>query len=151
MSGDIRRYLVDNNALFRLPQAVRTSKVLRQVARFPSEVIHEAGPYATRYDLPPLECKATPSVLRHLKDVMDQVPVDHFELIDLYAGEGAADPLLVACALDGAEQRSQVLVGEVYTVVSDDIAVREACERHQVQWMSAADFAHELSPAERGG
>ncbi|MCR6030800.1 hypothetical protein GGQ22_05015 [Nocardioides sp. zg-579] len=146
MIGDIRRYLFDNNALFRVPRTMRTSKELRMVVRFPSEVIHEAGPYATRYDLPPLEYMATSSVLRHLKDVMDQVPADDFELIDLYAGEGAADPLLVACALDGAEQRSRVLVGEVYTVVTDDIAVREACERHQVKWMSAADFADELSP-----
>lgn len=145
MIGDIRRYLVDNNALFHIPQKVRTSKELRNVARLPSEVIHETGIYATRYDLSPLEYKSTPSVLRHLKEVMDQVPADDFELIDLYAGEGAADPLLVACALDGAEQHSQVLVGEVYTVISDDIAVRGACKRHQVRWMSATDFAEELS------
>ncbi len=75
---------------------------------------------------------------------MGQVPVGDFELIDLYAGEGAADPLLVACALDGADQRSQALVGEVYTVVSDDLAVRQTWERHEVKWMSAAAFADEL-------
>lgn len=146
MIGDIRRYLLDNNALFRIPRAMRMSNELRKVARLPSEVIHETGPYATRYDLPSLEYKATPSVLRRLKDVMDQVPAGDMSLIDLYAGEGAADPLLVACALDAAEQRSQVLVGEVYTVVSDDIAVRATCERLQVSWMSAADFADAISP-----
>ncbi|GAA2003208.1 hypothetical protein [Nocardioides kribbensis] len=145
MIGDIPLYLVDNNALFRFPPAMRTSNEFRRVVRLPSEVIHEAGQYATRYDLSPLEYRPTPTVLRHLKVVMNQVPTDGFELIDLYAGEGAADPLLVACALDAAKQRSQLLVGEVYTVVSDDIAVREACERHQVRWMSAADFAEELS------
>lgn len=145
MIGDIRRYLVDNNALFHIPRAMRTSEEFRNAVRLPSEVVHETGPYATKYDLQPLEYKPTPSVLRHLKDVMNQVPTDDFELVDLYAGEGAADPLLIACALDGAEQRRQVLVGEIYTVVSDDIAVREACERHQVRCTSAADFAAELS------
>lgn len=145
MIGDIQCYLVDNNALFRLPRAMRTSKKFRRVVRLPSEVIHETGQYATRYDLRPLEHKSTPTVLEHLKVVMNQVPTDDFELVDLYAGEGAADPLLVACALSAAEQRSQLLVGEVYTVVSDDIAVREACDRHQVRWMTAADFAEELA------
>ncbi len=46
--------------------------------------------------------------------------------------------------LTGAEQRDQVLVGEVYTVVSGDIAVRDACGRHRGN-MGAADFAGGLS------
>lgn len=148
MIGDIQLFLLDNNALFRIPRTARTSQQLRKAARLPSEVIHEAGPYATSYDLRSLECSATPSVLRHLKDVMDHVPADDFDLIDLYAGEGAADPLIVACALDAAERRRQALVGEVYTVVSDDDAVRATCERHQVPWMSAADFAIEVLAAQ---
>ncbi|GAA4076391.1 hypothetical protein ACFFOS_16905 [Nocardioides kongjuensis] len=147
MSIDFDRYLVDNNALFQMPQDVRTSTLLREVARFPSEVIHEAGIYADRYDLTPLEYKTTPSVLEHLKEVMGRVPADDFELIDLYAGEGCADPLLIACALDGAQRLSESLIGEVYTVVTADIPVREACERHQVAWLSAADLAEQLSHA----
>lgn len=140
MNLDFERYLVDTNALFRLPEDLRTSSDLRAISRFPSEVIQEAGQYASTYDLFRFEYRTSATVLEHLKEVMAKVPTNDFSLVKLYENEGCADPLLVACALDAADKRAHELVGEVYVVATDDVPTREACARHGVRWLSTAEF-----------
>lgn len=145
MSTDFQRYLVDNNALFQLPKSSRTAAQFREVARFVSEVLHETGDYADLYDLAPLEFKTTAAVLKHLKTVMGHVEPGDFDLVNLYAGEGCADPLLVACALDGQERRERMLVGETWTVVTGDLPVRDACDRHQIEWIATETLLERLA------
>lgn len=144
MIGDFDRYLVDTNAVFRLSDKQRTSTEFRELAKLPSEVVHEAGEYAETQHLRDLDFGVTPSLLRHLQEVMKSLPVDDFAFVDLYKNEGAADPLLVACALEGRDRREQALVGEIYTVVTADEAVQRKCDEFAVPWESPRVFATRL-------
>lgn len=136
MSEQLQRYLVDNNALFNLTSAQRTSPKFRDIARLPTEVIHEAGDYAETERLDRLEYPTTASVLRHLKQVMASIEPDDRSLVDLFKYEGTADPLLVACAVD-ANQAPVGLMGVRWTVVTGDDAVRAKCDEFDVPWCSA--------------
>lgn len=90
MSEQLERYLVDNNALFNLTSEQRTSPKFRDIARVPTEVIHEAGDYAHTERLDRLDYPTTASVLEHLKRVMATVEPDDQSLVDLSRIHGLA-------------------------------------------------------------
>lgn len=144
MIGDIDLYLIDTNAVFKLSDNQRASPSFRQISKLPSEVVYEAGVHADTDMLRDLDFGVTASVLRSLQKVMKSVGVDDFDLVDLYKNKGAADPLLVACAVEARERREGALVGDVYTVVTADEAVQRKCDEFSVPWESPEAFASRL-------
>ncbi|BCW35953.1 hypothetical protein StoSoilA2_20090 [Arthrobacter sp. StoSoilA2] len=132
-------YLIDNNVLSHLSPAQRSSEFFRAQCRIPSEVLHEADGYTDADSLTAVEYPTTMGVLKFLQKVMATVPEDDTSLVNLYANKGAADPLLVACALDAIQESETWLFGPAWIIVSNDKAVRakgaefgiESCTRDE--------------------
>lgn len=134
-------YVVDTNTLSQLGQRRRSSAFFLETARVPSEVLHEAAEFPDLQTLRELEIKTTPSVLHWLGRVMSTVPTTDTALVDLYANHGGADPLVIACALDGRDQESQYLDPQDWVVVTSDNAVRARAEALGLQVLSNDCFA----------
>ena len=69
-------------------------------------------------------------------------------LVDLYANHGNADPLVVACALDGKEEDSQYLDPKEWVVVTGDEAVRDKAEEFGLKVVTNEEFAAIIDSAE---
>ena len=80
-------------------------------------------------------------VLEWLIQVMRSVPADDTTLVDLYRNKGAADPLLVACALDGQSRDSVYLDAPEWVVVTADDAVRRKAREFGLRSLTNAEFA----------
>ena len=124
MTGTEREYVVDNNALSRLTRAQRASSFFREHCHIPTEVLYEARGLPDIAALKANEYATTGRVLKTLIEVMATVPVGDTKLVDLYANRGNADPLVVACAIDGQRADNEFLFGPTWVVVSGDKAVR---------------------------
>ncbi|WP_437773507.1 hypothetical protein [Arthrobacter sp. KNU40] len=134
-------YLIDNNVLSHLSPAQRASEFFRTRCRIPAEVLHEAVGYANVDALKAVEYPTTMTVLKFLQRVMATVPEDDTALVNLYANKGAADPMLVACALNGMQESASWLFGPKWIVVSNDKAVRAKAEEFAVESCSREVFA----------
>lgn len=134
-------YLIDNNVLSHLSPAQRASEFFRTQCRIPAEVLHEAVGYADADALKAVEYPTTASVLKFLQTVMATVPEDDTALVNLYANKGAADPLLVACALDGIQESETWLFGPAWIIVSNDKAVRAKGAEFGVESCTREEFA----------
>ena len=139
-------FLLDNNALSHLTLAQRASEFFREYCRLPSEVIYEAKGYPDAASFKSVEYPTTPNVLKHLGRVMATVPTNDTRLVNLYTDKGAADPLLIACALDGMEQAAELLWGPTWIIVSNDKAVRAKAAEFRVEALTREEF---LSATER--
>jgi hypothetical protein len=117
-------YLLDNNALSHLTRTQRLSEFFLGRCRLPTEVLHEAQGYPDAEAFEKIEYPTSARVLGFLKTVMASVPEGDTTLLNLYANKGAADPILVACALDGMWETSAYLFGPNWIIVSNDKAVR---------------------------
>lgn len=73
--------------------------------------------------------------------VMARVDPSDTRLVDLYANLGAADPLVIACALDGQAEDSQYLGAPDWVVVTGDQAVREKSQEFGLEVLSSAEFS----------
>lgn len=147
MSGLGTTYVVDTNTLTQLGRRRRSSSFFLERARVPSEVLHEAAQFPDLRALQDLEIETTPSVLRWLTQVMTAVPTDDTALVDLYANRGGADPLVIACALDGRDQESQYLDPQEWVVVTADNAVRASARAFGLQVLSNDRFAEIIDKA----
>lgn len=142
------RYVVDTNSLSQLGGFRRSSSFFRESARIPSEVVHEAQGFPDITTLRENAYPTTAAVLRWLVKVMATVPADDTALVDLYANRGNADPLVVACALDGQDEDSQYLDAPEWAVVTADNAVRAKAEEFGLRALSNAEFAALIDAAE---
>lgn len=133
-------YLVDNNALSHLSPAQRASEFFHTRCRIPSEVLHEAEGYPDAEALKEVEYRTSASVLGFLWTVMATVPEDDTALVTLYANKGAADPMLVACALDGKQESASRLFGETWIIVSNDKAVRAKAAEFDIESCTREEF-----------
>jgi hypothetical protein len=134
-------YLLDNNVLSHLSRAQRKSEFFMERCRLPAEVLHEAKNYPDAVGFRDVEYPTTASVLEFLRMVMATVPAHDTKLVNLYANKGAADPMLIACALDGMQETAAHLYGPIWIVVSNDNAVREKAEDLGVDSCSREEFA----------
>ncbi|MCY1250063.1 hypothetical protein D9M72_636550 [compost metagenome] len=80
-------------------------------------------------------------MLQLLVEVMATVPDTDTRLVDLYANLGNADPLVVACALEGQEHDRQYLMAPEWFVVTGDEAVRDKAEEFGLKVLSNSKFA----------
>lgn len=117
-------YLLDNNVLSHLSRAQRSSRFFVERCHLPAEVLHEAAGYPDSAALKQVEYATNRRVLELLSKVMATVPTSDTALVDLYANKGAADPLLIACALHAAEEEASLLWKPTWIVVSNDKTVR---------------------------
>ena len=142
------RYVVDTNSLSQLGRGRRSSSFFRESARIPDEVLHEAQGFPDIASLRENDYLTTGSVLRWLVKVMATVTADDTALIDLYANRGNADPLVVACALDGQDEESQYLNASEWVIVTADNAVRAKAEEFGLRVVTNSEFAALIDVAE---
>jgi len=133
-------YLLDNNALSHLSMRQRASDFFFERCHLPSEIIHEAEGYPDAASFKQIEYPTTARVLELLGTVMVTVPEDDTTLVNLYANKGAADPLLIACALDGTLESDTHLYGPIWVIVSNDKAVRATAYKLGVRSMTREEF-----------
>lgn len=133
-------YLLDNNALSHLTRSQRASAFFRERCSLPSEIIFEAKGYPDADSFGEIEYPTTANVLKHLAIVMASVSTVDVTLVNLYRNEGAADPMLIACALDGTEESDSLLWGPVWIVVSNDNAVRAKAAEFGIECCTRGEF-----------
>lgn len=133
-------YLLDNNVLSHLSRSQRASAFFFERCRLTSEVLHEAEDYPDAATFKQIEYPTTARILEHLARVMATVPDSDTALVNLYANKGAADPLLIACALHGTEEASSHLWGPSWVIVSNDKAVLTKASEFNVESLSRDDF-----------
>lgn len=148
MKGFGERYVIDTNALVQLRRHRRASALFRENAVIPSEVLDEAEGFP---DIGPLQANRHPLTARTLEwlcRVMETVPAEDRTLVDLYAGKGSADPLVVATALEGQERDSQYIDAPEWIVVTDDGAVRDKAREFGLRVLSNTEFAEVIDTDE---
>lgn len=141
MSGLGHRFVIDTNALSELGRKRRASPFFLDNAVIPEEVMHEASGFPDIVSLQDNVHPTTTHVLHRLSEIMATVPSDDTRLVDLYANTGNADPLVVACALEGQEHDNQALFGFEWVVVTGDGAVREKAQEFGLTVLTNAEFS----------
>lgn len=134
------RYLLDTNVLSRLTASQRASRFVRENCRIPAEVLHEAREFPDSDTLNQIEHPVTVGVLEALVKVMATLPVGDTKLVDLYANQGNADPLLVACAIDLQRDEEQYLNPSTWVVVTNDKALRDKAAEFGLDVLTSAEF-----------
>lgn len=134
-------FVVDTNALSEIGRRRRESAFFRDRVKIPGEVLHEASGFPDVDALRSRLYPASPSMFEWLQRVMEVVPVDDTTLVDLYADRGGADPILVACALDGRAHDSQFIDAPEWVVVTGDDAVRRLAAAFELRVVSNLEFA----------
>lgn len=137
-------YLVDTNTLSQLKRSQRSSEFFRKKVHMPSEVLHEALGFPDIEELRRNEYPITQAVLSILIEVMVTVPVGDTRLVDLYRNRGNADPLVVACAIDGQCESDKLLFGPTWVVVSGDEAVRAKATEFGLEVRTNGEFVEIL-------
>lgn len=143
------QYVIDNNTLGQLSRFQRVSRFFADRVHIPDEVLHEARGLPDIETLRRRAYPTTPAVLAQLARVMATVSPSDTRLVDLYANHGNADPLVVACALDGQDRDGQYLDAPDWIVVSADRAVRVKAEEFGLRAHTNAEFARILDAEER--
>lgn len=150
MSEFGRRFVVDTNVLSQLGRRRRESGYFLENAVIPEAVLYEARDFpdvdALRGNVHP----TTPRMLEWLVKVMATVPSTDTRLVDLYANLGNADPLVIACALEGQEYDSQFLMAPDWYVISGDAAVCAKAREFELAVLSNTQFADLIDRAHSG-
>lgn len=134
------RYLVDTNALIALGTERRASDFFRAHCHLPADVLYEAQGFPDLTSLKTLIYEVTSKVLEHVRTVMKSIRVGDIGLVDLYKNKGAADPVLIACALDAAEKDDGVLLPDRWIIVTHDKAVLEWAQKFGIETASPAEL-----------
>jgi hypothetical protein len=137
-----RMYLIDNNVLSHLTRSQRQSAFFLERCRIPTEVIYEAG-RSDEDSFKAIEYPTTGRVLAALRVVMASVPTGDTTLVNLYANKGSADPILVACALDGKFDTAEHLFGPTWSIVSNDKAVQAKAHNFDIEVFTREQFVAE--------
>ncbi|CEI31833.1 Hypothetical protein PFR_JS21-2_678 [Propionibacterium freudenreichii] len=61
-------------------------------------------------------------------------------LVDLYANKGAADPVMIAAALEEQAHENATLFPSAWVIVTDDKAVASTARRVGLKVMASPDF-----------
>jgi hypothetical protein len=135
------KYLVDNNALIELRRERRASEFFHAHCHLPADVLYEAQGFPDLTSLKTLIYEVTPKVVEHVRTVMKSIRVGDTNLVDLYRNKGAADPVLIASALDAAEQDDGVLFPDRWVIITRDKAVIETAQEFGIETASPAQLA----------
>ncbi|NHI16783.1 hypothetical protein [Microbacterium excoecariae] len=146
-----QRFVIDTNALSQLGRRRRESEFFLQNAVIPEEVMHEASGFPDVATMRDNVHPTTPRVLHWLSQIMATVPSGDTSLVDLYANRGNADPLVVACALEGQEHDNQLLLSPEWVVVTADEAVWNKAQEFGLTVLSNSEFAALIDSKDPGG
>lgn len=135
----IRPHLL--NALIALKRDFVVSACFRAHCQVTTDVLREANEHPHVSQLQAGTYALTPAVLEQVRTVMAGVEVGDIGLIDLYANKGAADPGLIASALDAIAAGEDALFSDEWVIVANDGGVEEAAARHGVATIKPADLA----------
>lgn len=135
------RYLVDNNALIALKRDFVASAFFRAHCQVTTDVLREAGEHPHLSQLEAGAYALTPAVLEQVRTVMSSVEVGDIGLVDLYGNRGAADPGLIASALDAITAGEDALFSDNWVIVTNDAGVEEAAARHGVATIKPDELA----------
>lgn len=136
-----KRFVIDTNALIQLGKKRRASNFFLENIVIPEEVMHEASGLPDIAALRDQMHPTTPRMLYWLSQIMATVPSGDTRLVDLYANKGNADPLVVACALEGSEDDRQRLLSPEWVVVTADEAVRDKAQEFGLTVLSNSGLA----------
>ncbi|MEW1979662.1 hypothetical protein AB0333_01860 [Citricoccus sp. NPDC079358] len=151
MSDFGQRFVIDTNTLSQLGRQRRADKFFLENAVIPEEVMHEASGFPDIAALRDNVHPTTPRVLHWLSQIMATVPSADTSLVDLYANRGNADPLVVACALEGHEHDNQMLLSPEWVVVTADEAVRNMAQEFGLTVLSNSEFTALIDGTNSGG
>ncbi len=133
-------YFLDNNVVSHLSRQQLASAFFRERCHIPSEVLHEARGHRAIDLLQAVEYRTSARVLVALTEVLSTVSPTDTSLIDLYAGKGNADPILIACALLETRKAELLLVRPRWFVVSNDKPVHTKAADFGVATLSRDEF-----------
>ncbi|MGJ5589787.1 hypothetical protein ACSBQY_00975 [Micrococcus lylae] len=132
-------YLLDNNVISRMTPIQRSSQFVRERCFITEDVAHEGRGYAE--DLASIRViRRSAGMLAHLARIMRLIAPSDTSLVDLYANKGAADPVLIATALEGMEAERDRLFQHKIRVVTEDRAVRRLSTDVGVDVLSLEEF-----------
>lgn len=137
----ITRYLVDNNALIALKRDFVASAFFRAYCQVTTDVLREANEHPHLGQLKAAAYALTPDVLKQIRIVMASVEVGDTSLVDLYGNKGAADPGLIASALDAITAGKDALFSDDWVIVTNDGGVEKAAARHGVVTIKPEELA----------
>ncbi|WP_058234002.1 hypothetical protein [Devriesea agamarum] len=143
-----QRFVIDTNTLSQLGRKRRASEFFLENAVIPEEVMHEAAGFPDIAALQDKKYPTTPRVLHWLSKIMESISPGDTRLVDLYANRGNADPLVVACALEGKEHNDPILFGPKWVVVTGDEAVRNKAQEFELEVISNPEFAALIDAAD---
>ena len=135
------RYLVDNNALIALKRDFVTSAFFRAHCQVTTDVLREANEHPHLGQLKAGAYALTPAVLEQVRTVMASVEVGDIGLVDLYGNKGAADPGLIASALDAIAVGEDALFSDEWVIVTNDGGVEKAAALHGVATIKPNELA----------
>lgn len=142
--------MVDTNTLSQLGERRRASGFFLENAVIPEEVLREAEGLPDIGSLRENTHPTTPEVIHWLAKVMATIPDTDTTLVDLYANRGNADPLVVACAMEGQEHDNNYLEAPEWFVVTDDAAVRVKSNEFGLEVLSNSQFAALIDGIQEG-
>lgn len=116
------------------------SDFFRENCLIPTEVLHEARYFPNVNDLKNNEYPVTSGLLTIIIEVMATVPDSDTKLVNLFANEGNADPIVVACAVEGQRKSDEGLLGSTWVVVTGDKAVCAKAIEFGIEVKSSEEF-----------
>jgi hypothetical protein len=135
------KYLVDNNALKDLGAARRKAKYFREHCCVSADVLYEARFSRDHAALSTLQVDMNAAALEFVRKIMATVPVGDTSLIDLYGNRGAADPGLIALALEAHDREQATLFPDTWIIVTNDKAVLGAAQDFGIETMTPSTLA----------
>ena len=140
-------YLVDSNALVALKRHRIRSAYFRTYCRVTADVLREAREHPDRSVLVKDVRELTPAVLEQIRAVMKTVGVGDTGLVDLYKNKGAADPGLIASALEAIAADDGKLFCDTWILVTNDRAVEAKAAEFGVVTMRPEDLMEHIDTA----
>lgn len=138
------KFLVDNNALVALKRDRIRSAFFRTYCRVTIDVLREASEHPDRAALAQDAYELTPAVLEQVRAVMKTVEVGDTGLVDLYKNKGAADPGLIASAIDAIAADEGKLFCDTWVIVTNDRAVEAKAAKFRVATIKPEELAERI-------
>lgn len=134
------RYIIDTNVLNKIDVNERATQFFKTRCSLPDAVLDEASGFPDIEELRKLRYRTTASLLQLLMEVMATIEVKDKRVVNLWKNKGAADPVLTAVALHAREQEQDRMLKIEWVIVTDDRAVRNLAEKHEVEVLSGDQF-----------
>ncbi|MBL7285817.1 hypothetical protein FPH17_02740 [Corynebacterium godavarianum] len=134
------RYIIDTNVLNKIDVNERSTQFFKTRCSLPDAVLDEASGFPDIEELRKLRYPTTAPLLQLLMEVMATIELKDKRVVNLWKNKGAADPVLTAVALHARAQEKDRMLEIEWVIVTDDRAVRNLAEKHEVEVLSGDQF-----------